>query len=479
MKNNQQLISILTEKEQVEFIQHLKKKNKTKDEKNIQLFKLILNEPHLNNYVDRIYPERNKNAFHALSKRLQDSLVDFIAIKAFENENSAEQELFKKILAARILVDHQNYKFAFKLLQKAESKAKQLELYSILREVFITLLQFAHHYEKINVTELKLKIAKNQQHLDLELRLQLVEAELKLSAKNNKILDSAYIEKLLQQHQIEIKEELTFKALLRLFAILDLKSQLESNYFANLKELEKLYALVHQKQHLQHRHHYEHLQILQLLSYAYFRSRDFKHFKKYLDKFEQLLEQNLPFRNQFDEDLFLLKAYYFNFTGKASEAIQLLETQKTKSFLPRLFLMTCYIQQNEIKKAYQTLQQLHQSDLWYAKHHSEIWIIKKNLIELILLVELDNYDVFESRLHSFQKKYYKKLQSTGNERVIVFTKLTTDFYLNQNFDQQQINILENSAFEKEDIFMICFYAWLKAKVESKDLYGLTLELVNN
>ena len=67
MKNNQQLISILTEKEQVEFIQHLKKKNKnkTKDEKNIQLFKLILNEPHLNNYAKRIYAESNKNAFHA------------------------------------------------------------------------------------------------------------------------------------------------------------------------------------------------------------------------------------------------------------------------------------------------------------------------------------------------------------------------------------------------------------------------------
>ena len=106
-------------------------------------------------------------------------------------------------------------------------------------------------------------------------------------------------------------------------------------------------------------------------------------------------------------------------------------------------------------------------------------MIKKNLIELILLVELDKYDVFESRLHSFQKKYYKKLQSTGNERVIIFIKLITGFYFNQNFDQQQINILENSAFEKEDIFMICFYAWLKAKVESKDLYELTLELVNN
>ncbi len=215
------------------------------------------------------------------------------------------------------------------------------------------------------------------------------------------------------------------------------------------------------------------------MSYAYFRSRDFKHFKKYLDEFEQLLEQNLPFQKQFREDLFLLKAYYFNFTGKASEAIQLLETQKTKSFLPRLFLMTCYIQQNEIKKAYQTLQQLYQSDLWYAKNHGEIWVIKKNLIELILLVELDKYDVFESRLHSFQKKYYKKLQSTGNERVIVFTKLITDFYLNQNFDQRQINILENSTLEKEDIFMICFYAWLKAKVESKDLHELTLNLISN
>ena len=477
MKNIVQLIAILSQKEQKEFIQHLKKKNKTRDEKNIQLFKLICNEPHLLNYEERIYTEKNKNAYHALSKRLQDSLVDFIAIKGFENENSAEQELFKKILAARILVERQLYKTANKLLKAAEKKAKKLELYSILREIYTTQLQFAQYSDKIVFSELKLKITQNQKQLDLELRLQLLYAELKLETKNNSFLKPNILKDLLLQH-IEIKEELTFKALLRLFKILDLKSQLENNYFANLKELEKLYALVHQKQHLQHRHHYEHLQILQLLSYAYFRSRDFKHLKKYLDEFEKLLDQHSRFQQQFNEDLLLLKAYYFNFTGKASAAIKILEDAEVNSFLTQLFLITCYIQQNEIKKAYQNLIQLNKSDHWYTKHYNEVWVIKKNIIELILLIELDNYEVFSSRLVSFQKKYIKKLNSTEHERVLLFIKLITDYYLDSKIDHQKLKILETSPFEKEDIFWVCFYAWFKAKIEGHHLYQFTLELID-
>ena len=31
--------------------------------------------------------------------------------------------------------------------------------------------------------------------------------------------------------------------------------------------------------------------------------------------------------------------------------------------------------------------------------------------------------------------------------------------------------------EREDIFVMSFYAWLKAKMEQRDLYQVTLELV--
>jgi hypothetical protein len=43
------------------------------------------------------------------------------------------------------------------------------------------------------------------------------------------------------------------------------------------------------------------------------------------------------------------------------------------------------------------------------------------------------------------------------------------------------NLIQNSVEwkprEQEDIFMMCFYAWLKSKMEKRDIYELTLELV--
>ena len=33
--------------------------------------------------------------------------------------------------------------------------------------------------------------------------------------------------------------------------------------------------------------------------------------------------------------------------------------------------------------------------------------------------------------------------------------------------------------EREDIFVMSFYAWLKSKLENKNLYTTTLQLLNN
>ncbi|WP_179020898.1 hypothetical protein [Winogradskyella forsetii] len=62
----------------------------------------------------------------------------------------------------------------------------------------------------------------------------------------------------------------------------------------------------------------------------------------------------------------------------------------------------------------------------------------------------------------FAERYYLKPESVSTEEFK--NKLEIAF--------------EWVTIHEEDIFVISFYAWLKSKVENKDLYQTTLHLLN-
>ncbi|MBW2963029.1 hypothetical protein [Mesonia aestuariivivens] len=124
--------------------------------------------------------------------------------------------------------------------------------------------------------------------------------------QQNSILSLQSIQNTLNQHQIELEENLTHKALHQIITIFDIKSKVESNYFSNLNYFRHLYDLVNKK-NLHQRHVFYHIDILQRLSYAYFRSRNFENFEKTLHDFETVLTSSELFLNQFKEDLLLSK----------------------------------------------------------------------------------------------------------------------------------------------------------------------------
>ena len=91
------IIATLNTEEKQKFIIYLEKKNKRKDTKNIQLFKLIHSNKHSSKTINNKLYNNNKPAYHALRKRLYQSLIDFIANITLEEENSIEMKIIKYI----------------------------------------------------------------------------------------------------------------------------------------------------------------------------------------------------------------------------------------------------------------------------------------------------------------------------------------------------------------------------------------------
>ncbi|WP_232046989.1 hypothetical protein [Sphingobacterium daejeonense] len=101
MDTLQELVNVLDKQDKIDFKTYLNRKNKRNDVKNIKLFNLIETDDIKS--LDKIYKNfKNKDAYHALRKRLQDSLLLFLSQRTFENSNDEIYDILRNIVCSEI-----------------------------------------------------------------------------------------------------------------------------------------------------------------------------------------------------------------------------------------------------------------------------------------------------------------------------------------------------------------------------------------
>lgn len=485
MKQLIAIIKTLTQEERKEFLQYINKKNRRGDTKNTTLFKLLCAGKTQNLDVI-LYGTPSKNALHALNNRLQNSLIDFIATKSFARETNEELEILKLLLAARIFFEHKQIKTAQRTLDRAENKAKELNLYAILTEIYHTKIQYAHLntsmplHKIIAVSKKNLSLFAQEQQLNMVYAT--IKEQLRLHPTKNidQIITAAF-----GSFNLILNDGLSFKSLYQLFKISATAAQLQSNYYSAMPFLLKLYNIVKAKEDQAEKHLYYHLEILNILAIATFRNKNFEACFNFVLKMETEMEkQQAKYKQRFAEKLALNKSLLYNYTNKPDTAIAILKNYKSPSLDIQLTLAMCYFQQEAFKKAYAIFKQFNHSDMWYEKKAGWIWVVKKNIIEILLLIELDKLDLVFVRLQSFKNKHTNRLKKMGENRVLYFIKLVSKYYEmpsevgSNNFKNTVENSFDWVGTEKEDVFVMSFYAWLKSKIENTNLYTTTLDLVH-
>ena len=155
MNDLKQIVSTLSSDEKQQFISFLEKKNKRKDAKNTHLFKLLSKDDHDSASICyKLYNSNEKDAYHALRKRLYQSIIDYIANANLSEENSVNMQIIKLILASRTFLFKSQYKVAYKLLDKAEVLAKEQFLFPYLNEIYHTKIQYAHKNPDVDLNQL-------------------------------------------------------------------------------------------------------------------------------------------------------------------------------------------------------------------------------------------------------------------------------------------------------------------------------------
>lgn len=490
------IIDTFSSDEQQRFIHYLEKKNKRNDTKNIQLFRLLAKKNESEDLAFKLYKTDKKDAYHALRKRLYQSLIDFIANAKMEEENSVDMQLIKYILASRTFLLHKQYRVAYKILDKAETLAQEHHLFSILNEIYHTKIQYAYTNPSMEMDSMIKKFNHNQKQLVTEDQLNIVYAKIRQTLNNitykgevvefQTLLKDAFLE-----YNLDLNESLSFKSLYQLMTIVSISAFVTNDYLKIESFLLDTYQTIKKKKTIDKELFY-HIEVLYLIANTLFRNKKFRQSMSYLDQMHQCMQQNKnKYYNIFKLKYHLLLGLNLNYSNQQEKAIALLEQfiinkhPDLESLLDiYLSLIMFYIQNEQPKKAMQLYSKFYHTDQWYIEKAGKEWTIKKNLMEILLHIELQHIDLVESRLKSFRRSYATYLRQIDQHRVLTYLNLVESYYKNpeQVRSKQFMDKVENSfewlEVKREDIFVMSFYAWLKSKMESKTLFKTTLELVN-
>ncbi|AUC83587.1 hypothetical protein [Lacinutrix sp. Bg11-31] len=496
MINLNEIISTFSKDEKLLFVNYLEKKNKRSDTKNIALFKLLAkNELGSKAVFLKLYNKTQKDAYHALRKRLHLSIIDFIANTSLEEENSIDMQLIKHILASRTFLARKQYKVAYKILDKAEVIASEHLLFPILNEIYHTKIQYAYANPSIEIDSVIEKFKINQKNYFLEDQLNIVYAKIRqIIAQDHHERNSLDFENLLENtfkdYNISLNDSMSFKSLYQLITIVSLSAFVSKDYYKIEPFLVKTYQKLKQYKSKEKQLYY-HIQVLYLVANTFFRNKKFTESIEYLELMQaHMLKQNKKHNSAFKLKHNLLLALNLNYSNQQTEAITLLETLLLKKHKDietvldiSLSLAMYYIQAQDYKKAHTLFKSFYHTDNYYETKTGKEWVIKKNLVEIILHIELENIDLVDSRLLSFKRNYSSYLKSINQKRVIIYLQFIEAYYKNPESIKTEsfINKIEHAFVwveaKREDIFVMSYFAWLKSKMENRSLYTVTLELV--
>lgn len=487
----EELIEVISPKEAENFIKFLKVKNKRSDVRNIDLFTIYYKSKR-----NTIKEELNTNAYNVLKKRVTDSLIEFMANSTVEEESTHEIGIIKLILLSRKMFNYSQFKSGFRLLKRAEKQAIAIQHFSLLNEIYHTSIQYSFHELSDTQENIFNKFEQNQKDFQQQERLNLVYAKIKkayLSQKgNNAEIDiNILIDDSFKEYGITAKDAINFKSLYQIASIIDIAGTQTKDYHSVKPFFESQIEQLRGGEGDTEKYLLYQIDMLYALANIYFRKKDFKKSEYYLEEMRvQMARFNGKFQQQRLAQYGTLLALNLNYSGKNMEAEMLLShilTDKShkKEHLANtiLTLVMIQFQQNKLNDAKKLLASLKETDNWYLKNVGLEWLLNKKMLEILLFIELGEENLAESLIASFSRKYVSYFKENKNLQALEFLKLVRKHHHNpektttNSFKNTVDRTLKFKQTQQEDIFMMSFYAWLKSKMEQRDVYEVTLELV--
>ncbi len=487
-----ELVSIMTAKEKKGFNFFLESRNKRNTNRSVSLFKSwVQGNP------DKLKTTLSANAFNVLRKRTSDLLIEFMAQSSMNTPEFTESKVYEHLFIAKRLLSHNPSKLGFSLLKKAEKEALNRHRYSLLNDVYQTAIEYSFHPLSEDQEKLFVKAEQNKQRIAHEEVLNRLHAKIKKAFYNAEYKkETIDFESIIHNPIEELQSSfpdvaIPYETLFKIVQVFDLYAAQLRNYSSIdsfiVEQWERTNEIYADKKY----DRYYKLETLYALANIHFRKKEFAKSLSYLDLLEkEISTAKDQYSSKYKVPLITLKALNLHFTNQPSIAEKLLSNLidvegYVKKELYSAILTKAMIAFHcaDYKSTAQLLAQLNFSDAWYEKTVGIDWNLHKKYMEILLHIELGNIDYTESRINSLKRKYKRQLEGERNSQVLPFLTLI-ESYINDpsaihtdTFKERLENSIQWKQKDEEDIFFMCFYAWLKCKMDKTSLYATTLALV--
>jgi len=493
MNSIQELLNLLNSTDKKLFRQFLDRKNKRTDVKNLHLLDLI--ETDDLNGLNKLYKsDKNKDAYHALHKRLQDNLLLFLSQKTFENNHSDTHDALRLLVVGRFLLENDVVKTAFKCLNKAERLAEDLEQFNLLNELLQLKLQYAHLSGAEDLEVLTARFLSNQVDMQREAKLNLAYAFLRQELQEihlkGKIVNlTSLMITTIRKYKISTQDLMTYKSIYQILFIANEYAAIQQNYGLIEGYINRTNQFMQNHVEKKQSYLFYHISILYFLANFHLRRNNFTGSVSYLREMMDLMVSDSRYFMVFYLRHQIISALNLFFTGASEAAIAILreELSKTKNssksediedmrICQTMFLALC----ND-RGSLKQLTLLTRTDAWYEKKMGMLWTIRKNLMEILVHAQFSNIELAVSRLNSFRRRYKKYLLKTSEQRVLSFLKLVEKYLLKPDvvsavtYKKAVLDHLDRVG--NKDIFTLSFIAWLIARWEKKTAYQVVLKLI--
>jgi hypothetical protein len=495
MDSLSELSNLLNSTEKKLFKQFLQQKNKRADVKNLQLFNLIETDDIVG--LNKLYKsEKNKDAYHALRKRLLDNLLLFLSQKTFESSHSDTYDALRLVVVGRFLLENDVIKVAFKCLDKAERLAENLEQFNLLNELLLLKLQYAHLPGAEGLEDLTSRFLRNQLLMQREAKLNMAYAFLRQELQEihlkGKIVNlTTLIVTTIRKYKISPQDLMTYKSIYQILFIANEYAAIQQNYGLIERYINRTNKFIQNQPYKTQSYLFYHISILYFLANFYLRRKDFAKSASCLTEMMVLMVTDSRYYTQFYSRHQLLSALNLFFKGLADEAIALLQkslsntkySTKPEDIEDLRISLTMFLALCNDRGSLKHLTLLTRTDAWYEKKMGMLWTIRKNLMEILVQAQFSNIELAMSRLISFRRRYKKYLLKTSEERVLLFLKLVEKYLQKPDVifeTEYQKTVLDMAGkVENNDLFTVSFIAWLIARWEKKTAYEVVLKLIQD
>ena len=241
-------------------------------------------------------------------------------------------------------------------------------------------------------------------------------------------------------------------------------------------------------------HRYK-LRLRYMIAHAHYRNRKFTDAWQQLQLLEgELYAHPLPAQSDLPFRTTMLKAALYLFKGELSTSIgqlEQLQKQPTKHLGTEdrynllLNLGMYYFLDGNARQASRCNLKIEHTDRWCARKIGREWVMKKNLMEVIMQYELHNEDIALKLVAQIKRQFADLFQQPLYGRVPQFLDLIALFLKDpyevhsKAYQQQVTNTLTQVPVWREDLQAMAFYCWLKSKITGHTFYETLLSPANN